>query len=652
MRQNIATVKAHTPVLGKLARMRQMQGKASRLDIGLAAFSERVAQRVMKRGKGQWRRFSLDYLMDEEKEPQAQRPANVQQNIDLDVLVSLRAGESDAGARREFLERQVETLATRTLTRLQPEVLLRKYDIHNPVQMMGQRALRNTPDTLSAPPSREERNPARETRPVGPAQSSPAARTLMERALRTERTVEKRILKSAQEFARTQVLTKETQAPRTEGAGAPRPADRERMQSTQRRMRADLQAQALHIMVRPAAKAVELQQFAQAQMAQAQGDAVTARGDEAMRRAGEVLRDRRWVVREESSPMGRAPLHSAGMPTHAGVPVQTRTIASVQPLQPRAQPTDAVRQMQLRNLFKYEELAHAGAENAAQQGAETPVPQSRADRLVERWMQERTRVERAAVLWRVLERSTERLLSGAMATAARPGEAESSAAERILIRQDRLLRERAGLREKRVNTGTAQTDRAPRETQARHRVGQEPLAHGSESGAQSAAIAALAMPLAERRTILEGKPGTPGVNGRDGMPGRAPYGNPSATQERILREVQQRSRFGLETLVYAEGLEAQNLPAAEGQTPFAAADYGTSAACADAARGAGAFQRAHAAQRGACGRRTWPGRPCWRAGVAGCSWARRQGGRLRTGRCGRSGRPERTDGHTVGRAEN
>lgn len=261
--------------------------------------------------------------------------------------------------------------------------------------------------------------------------------------------------------------------------------------------------------------------------------------------------------------MGRVPLHSAGMPTHAGVPVQTRTIASVQPLQPQAQLTDAVRQMQLRNLFMYEELAHAGAENAAHQGAETPMPQSRADRQAGRWMQERTRVERTAVLWRVLERSTERLLSGAMATAARPGEAERSAAERILIRQDRLLRER------RVNTGTAQTDRVPRETQTRHRVGQEPLAHGSEFGAQSAAIAALAMPLAERRTILEGKPGAPGVNGQDGMPGRVPYGNPSATQERILREVQQRSRFGLETLVYAEGLETQNLPAAEGQTPFA-----------------------------------------------------------------------------------
>ena len=52
MNRNIASVKAHTPVLGKLARMRQMQGKASRLDRGLAAFSERVAQRVMRRGIG------------------------------------------------------------------------------------------------------------------------------------------------------------------------------------------------------------------------------------------------------------------------------------------------------------------------------------------------------------------------------------------------------------------------------------------------------------------------------------------------------------------------------------------------------------------------------------------------------------------------
>lgn len=550
MRKNIATVKAHTPVLGKLARMRQMQGKASRLDIGLAAFSERVAQRVMKRGSGQWRRFSLDYLMDEEKEQQLQQPTNAQQNIDLDVVFQLHTGGSDSGAQREVIERQVEMLTMRTLTRLQPELLLSKYDIHHTAQST---ALPVQHSEAGKTPIAPAQSGSRETQTIRNDRVEHTVQTLMERALRTERITEKQTLRDAKEFAQTRFYTEKTLYSERKEEKKTQIAVKE----LQQKGSITQQIYRMNHTVRKIANASEMQNFAQNQMRQMQ-DVASVQTDRAdMRRAGDVLREQRWIIREmpvsqqkSMQQMSLTPMQPIANARSMKTRAQLFTLGD--PLKPmlngaaqNVNSTDAVQQMRQRNRFQYGDLTHVDSgENAAQQSMGSAMQHMPADHAVVRYVRERTQSERASVLWRVLERSSERLLSNVLMTAAMPGEMQTT------------QRPMEGAIESAIGT-ERNTERLITQQMRTHTVWRGQLPENTINKTE---------PRMARTTTIRPAFQT----SRDAQPvQRVEAGNlegHTPAQERVRREVQLRSRLGVETLIHAQSMALPETMSSEDNT--------------------------------------------------------------------------------------
>lgn len=88
MIKDISQVQTQKPVLGKLALLRQMQGRATQLEIGLSAFSERIARRVLRRDLRAWKRFSLEYRMEPEQAAQTAQPAVENNSLALGCALS------------------------------------------------------------------------------------------------------------------------------------------------------------------------------------------------------------------------------------------------------------------------------------------------------------------------------------------------------------------------------------------------------------------------------------------------------------------------------------------------------------------------------------------------------------------------------------
>ena len=122
MKKDISSVKVQRPVLGKLALLRQLRAGGAQLDRGLAAFSERIAGRVLRRDSRAWRRFSLEYLLDEpqEEKMEARRPA-VRGPLSLDVLFQIYAGVERAAAPAPDAAERIERLVERRMRLLTRE---------------------------------------------------------------------------------------------------------------------------------------------------------------------------------------------------------------------------------------------------------------------------------------------------------------------------------------------------------------------------------------------------------------------------------------------------------------------------------------------------------------------------------------------------
>ena len=113
MRKDISRVKTPSPTLGKLARLREMRAPDPRPRLGLADFGERIAARALRRDSRAWRRFSLEYLMEDEageKAPQTAPAEGAPWN--LDVLFQIYAG-AEPGFVERIVERQMRLLLPR-----------------------------------------------------------------------------------------------------------------------------------------------------------------------------------------------------------------------------------------------------------------------------------------------------------------------------------------------------------------------------------------------------------------------------------------------------------------------------------------------------------------------------------------------------------
>ena len=121
MIKDISQVQTQKPVLGKLALLRQMQGRATQLEIGLSAFSERIARRVLRRDLRAWKRFSLEYRMEPEQAAQTAQPAVENNSLALDVLFQIYADAQRPAALAPALSQELERIVERRLFLLQPE---------------------------------------------------------------------------------------------------------------------------------------------------------------------------------------------------------------------------------------------------------------------------------------------------------------------------------------------------------------------------------------------------------------------------------------------------------------------------------------------------------------------------------------------------
>ena len=194
MKKDISSVKVQRPVLGKLALLRQLRAGGAQLDRGLAAFSERIAGRVLRRDSRAWRRFSLEYLLDEpqEEKMEAQRPAG-RGPLSLDVLFQIYAGVERAAAPAPDAAERIERLVERRmrfLTRETQRILGDRAGAAAPGQNLRAPG-RAAPPLHGAPEPALRREASAQTRP------SFRAQTPAERAGRAELRAEAAALRQA-----------------------------------------------------------------------------------------------------------------------------------------------------------------------------------------------------------------------------------------------------------------------------------------------------------------------------------------------------------------------------------------------------------------------------------------------------------------------
>ncbi len=194
MKTDISSVKVQRPVLGKLALLRQLRAGGAQLDRGLAAFSERIAGRVLRRDSRAWRRFSLEYLLDEpqEEKMEAQRPAG-RGPLSLDVLFQIYAGVEHAAAPAPDAAERIERLVERRMRFLTRETQ----------RILGDRAGAAAPGQnlrapgRAAPPLHGAPEPALRREASAQARPSFRAQTPAERAGRAELRAEAAALRQA-----------------------------------------------------------------------------------------------------------------------------------------------------------------------------------------------------------------------------------------------------------------------------------------------------------------------------------------------------------------------------------------------------------------------------------------------------------------------
>ena len=194
MKKDISSVKVQRPVLGKLALLRQLRAGGAQLDRGLAAFSERIAGRVLRRDSRAWRRFSLEYLLDEpqEEKMEAQRPAG-RGPLSLDVLFQIYAGVERAAAPAPDAAERIERLVERRMRFLTRETQ----------RILGDRAGAAAPGQnlrapgRAAPPLYGAPEPALRREASAQARPSFRAQTPAERAGRAELRAEAAALRQA-----------------------------------------------------------------------------------------------------------------------------------------------------------------------------------------------------------------------------------------------------------------------------------------------------------------------------------------------------------------------------------------------------------------------------------------------------------------------